>query len=75
MAIRERLFPFLCSSHFSTDTKDYAVDLNRRLLSKMLLLLSLRRRKKKERENRSHTFKKMKCDFFSQNYNNLTSTS
>ena len=66
MAIRERLFPFLCSSHFSTDTKDYAVDLNRRLLSKMLLLLSLRRRrKKKERKNRSHTLK-MKCDFFSQ---------
>ena len=67
MAIHERLFPFLCSSHFSTDTKDYAVDLNRRLLSKMLSLLSLRRRrKKKERENRSHTFKKIKCDFFSQ---------
>ena len=65
MAIHERLFPFLCSSHFSTDTKDYTLNINR-LLSKMLLLLSLRRRKKKERENRSHTFKKIKCDFFSQ---------
>ena len=40
----------------------------------MLLLLSLRRRKK-GRKHRSHTFKKIKCDFFSQDYNNLTSTS
>ena len=39
-----------------------------------MLLLSLRRRKK-GRKHRSHTFKKIKCDFFSQDYNNLTSTS
>ena len=63
MAIHERLFPFLCSSHFSTDTKDYAVDLNRRLLSKMLLLLSLRRRKKKGKE-KSFTYLKDEVRLF-----------
>ena len=73
MAIHERLFPFLCSSHFSTDTKDYAVDLNRRF--KCCCCYRFEEEKKKERKNRSHTFKKMKCDFFSQDYNNLTSTS
>ena len=63
MAIHERLFPFLCSSHFSTDTKDYAVDLNRRLLSKMLSLLSLRRRKKKGKE-KSFTYLKDEVRLF-----------
>ena len=64
MAIHGRFFPFLSSSHFPTDTKDYT--LNIKSTSKTLLLLSLER--KKRGKEKSFTYlKKLKCDFFTQN--------